>query len=197
MFDGKLFAENVRAAAASNATAAESSRGTLTRSKHCTFCDLIHGAGEASICYEDADALAFMDVQPVNPGHVLVVSRAHYESFDDLPAALATHLFGLVGRLVPAVKRVANGQGINVVVNSGRAAGQDVPHFHVHIIPRTARDGFDIPLPFQGSEMPDRTLLDATAVRIMSALRDPTATFPVPVDKDHHPGRRSSDKSKV
>jgi histidine triad (HIT) family protein len=163
---------------------------------HCTFCNLIRGAGEASICYEDADALAFMDVQPVNPGHVLVVSRKHYESFDDLPASLATHLFGVVGQLVPAVKRVAIAEGINVVVNSGRAAGQDVPHFHVHIIPRTAGDGFDIPLPFGGSEMPDRTLLDATAVRIMTALRDPMATF-LKHDDSHHPARRSTDKSKV
>ena len=46
---------------------------------HCTFCDLIHGAGEVSVCYEDADAVAFMDIQPVNPGHVLVVPREHFE----------------------------------------------------------------------------------------------------------------------
>ncbi|MGH7636491.1 MAG: HIT domain-containing protein, partial [Gemmatimonadaceae bacterium] len=45
---------------------------------HCTFCDLIHGAGEVSICYEDAEAIAFMDIQPVNAGHVLVVPRRHY-----------------------------------------------------------------------------------------------------------------------
>ena len=146
-------------------------------SNHCTFCDLINGAGEVSICYEDTEAIAFMDVQPVNPGHALVVSRAHYESFDDLPPSLATHLFSVVSRLVPAVKSVANAEGINVVVNSGRAAGQDVPHFHVHIIPRTPHDGFDVRLPFQGSSMPDRTLLDATAVRIMTALRDPTANI--------------------
>ena len=165
------------------------------RSKQCTFCDLIHGAGEASICYEDHDAIALLDVQPVNPGHVLVVSRKHHESLDDLPPGLATHLFAVVAKLVPAVKRVANAEGINIVVNSGRAAGQDVPHFHVHIIPRTPGDGFDIPLPFQGSEMPERTLLDATAVRIMTALRDPTATFPEPLDDAHHPGRRAGDKT--
>ena len=47
---------------------------------HCTFCDLIHGAAEVSICHEDADAIAFMDIQPVNNGHVLVVPREHYES---------------------------------------------------------------------------------------------------------------------
>src|SRR6188508_3138422 len=61
--------------------------------RNCTFCDLLHGAGEVSICYEDRDAIAFMDIQPVNAGHVLVVSRRHYESLEDVPAELAMHLF--------------------------------------------------------------------------------------------------------
>lgn len=139
----------------------------------CTFCDLIHGAGEASICYEDGDAVAFMDIQPVNAGHVLVVSRRHYEKFEDVPKELALHLFSVAMSLVPAVKKVANAEGMNIVVNSGSAAGQDEPHYHVHVIPRCTGDGFDIPLPFGGSKMPDRTLLDATAVRIMTEMRDP------------------------
>jgi histidine triad (HIT) family protein len=141
--------------------------------RHCTFCDLVQGAGEASICYEDGDAIAFMDIQPVNAGHVLVVSRRHYENLEDVPAELAMHLFRVATRLVPAVNRVANADGMNIVVNSGSAAGQDEPHYHVHVIPRCDGDGFDIPLPFQASVMPDRTQLDATAVRIMTALRDP------------------------
>ena len=161
--------------------------------RSCTFCDLIHGAGEVSICYEDADAIAFMDIQPVNPGHVLVVSRRHYESFDDVPADAAMHLFTVATKLVPAVKRVAEADGVNVVVNSGRAAGQDERHFHVHVIPRTADDGFDIPLPFAGSAMPDRTLLDAVAARIMTALRDPMGSLRRVSNKEGHPGRRAGD----
>jgi histidine triad (HIT) family protein len=157
---------------------------------HCTFCDLIHGAGEASICYEDAEAIAFMDIQPVNSGHVLVVPRRHYERFEDVPPELAMHLFRVTTKLVPAVKSVTNAEGINVVVNSGSAAGQDEPHYHVHIIPRREGDGFDIPLPFSGSEMPDRTLLDATAVRIMTALRDPVSAL----RKAQEHNRRSTDQ---
>ena len=145
--------------------------------RHCTFCDLIHGAGEASICYEDADSIAFMDVQPVNAGHVLVVPRRHFERIEDVPSELAAHLFRVAGRLAPVVKRVASAEGMNIVVNSGSAAGQDEPHFHVHVIPRCSGDGFDVPLPFAGSSMPDRTVLDATAVRIMTALRDPIAAL--------------------
>ena len=145
--------------------------------RNCTFCDLIHGAGEASICYEDADAVAFMDIQPVNAGHVLVVPRRHYEQFEDVPTGLATHLFAVASKLAPAVKKVSDAEGINIIVNSGSAAGQDEPHYHVHVIPRCSGDGFDVPLPFAQSSMPDRTLLDATAVRIMTALRDPVSAL--------------------
>jgi len=140
---------------------------------HCIFCDLIHGAGEASICYEDADSIAFLDIQPVNAGHILVVPKEHFESLNDVPAELAMHLFGVALRLGPIVRRVVGCDDLNIVVNSGEAAGQNVFHYHVHLIPRKAGDGFDVPLPFAASEMPDRTLLDATAARIIAGLRDP------------------------
>ena len=142
----------------------------------CSFCDLIQGAGEVSMCYEDADVVAFMDVQPVNAGHVLVVPREHFESLEDIPHGLAMHLFEIAMELAPVVKQVAGADGLNVVVNSGAAAGQDVFHYHVHVIPRRPNDGFDIPLPFAGSEMPDRTVLDVHAARIIAAFRDPVAS---------------------
>lgn len=144
------------------------------RAAHCTFCDLIHGAAEVSICHEDADSIAFMDIQPVNNGHVLVVPRAHYDSLLEVPPELGKHLFEVTMRLAGAITTITGLHDLNIVVSSGPAAGQDEPHFHVHIIPRREGDGFDIPLPFDGSEMPDRTVLDAYAARIIAALRDPT-----------------------
>jgi histidine triad (HIT) family protein len=145
---------------------------------HCTFCNLIHGSAEVSICYEDADALAFMDIQPVNNGHVLVVPREHHESLLEVPEELGLHLFKVTMRLAGAVRRVSGCEGLNIVVNSGPEAGQDEPHYHVHIIPRRAGDGFDIPLPFDGSQMPDRTVLDAYAARIIAELSDPMRAGP-------------------
>ena len=147
-------------------------------SHSCPFCDLIHGAGEVSMCFEDAEVVAFMDIQPVNAGHVLVVPREHYESIEDIPPSLASHLFQVSMQLAPVVKQVAGAEGLNLVVNSGVAAGQDVFHYHVHVIPRCPDDGFDVPLPFAGSRMPDRTVLDANAARIIAALRDPVALRP-------------------
>jgi histidine triad (HIT) family protein len=145
---------------------------------HCTFCGLIRGAAEVSICHEDADAIAFMDIQPVNNGHVLVVPREHYESLLDVPQEIGMHLFQLTMRIANAVRHVTGSDDLNIVVNNGKAAGQDEPHYHVHIIPRREGDGFDIPLPFNGSQMPDRTLLDAYAARIGAALRDPMKGTP-------------------
>ncbi len=141
--------------------------------EHCTFCNLIQGAAEVSLCHEDSDAIAFMDIQPVNNGHILVVPREHYESLLEVPEELGMHLFRVTMQLSNAVRRVSGCEDLNIVVNSGEAAGQDEPHFHVHIIPRREGDGFDIPLPFNGSAMPDRTVLDAYAARIIAALRDP------------------------
>lgn len=147
--------------------------GTPAAARHCIFCEIVHGAGEASFCYEDATAIAFMDIQPVNPGHVLIVPREHYESLNDVPDGVAMHLFEVALRLGPVVRRLSRSSDLNIVVNSGEAAGQNVFHYHVHLIPRRADDGFEVPLPFGGSEMPDRTLLDAMAARIIAELRDP------------------------
>jgi histidine triad (HIT) family protein len=147
---------------------------------HCPFCDIIGGAGEVSVCYEDSVALAFMDIQPVNDGHVLVVPRTHYERIEDVPGEVGLHLYRVATQLMPVVQQVSGCPDMNVVVNSGPAAGQDVFHFHVHLIPRRAGDGFDISLPFAGSAMPDRTRLDAMAARIGAVLRDPMRTAPRP-----------------
>ena len=142
-------------------------------SAHCIFCDLIAGAAEVSVCYEDASSIAFMDIQPVNNGHVLVATREHYATLADVPSELAMHLFKVALDLAPVVRKITGAQGLNVVVSSGAAAGQDVLHHHVHVIPRYRGDGFDVPLPFPGSALPDRTVLDATAARIIAATRDP------------------------
>ena len=144
----------------------------LPATHQCPFCDLVRGAGEASVCYEDSVAIAFMDIQPVNAGHVLVVPRTHFESLEDLPPDVAMHLFEVALKLEPAVRKVTGAEGMNMVVNSGRAAGQDVFHYHVHVIPRRVGDGFDIPLPFPESDMPNRMQLDACAARIITALHD-------------------------
>lgn len=140
---------------------------------HCIFCDLIQGAAEVSICYEDSTAIAFLDIQPVNPGHVLVVPREHYEVLQDIPRDVGQHLYEVATKLIPVVQLAAGASDMNIVVNSGAAAGQNVMHYHIHLIPRRDGDGFDVPLPFPASTMPNRQQLDGMAARIGSMLRDP------------------------
>lgn len=142
-------------------------------SGHCIFCDLIRGAAEVSICYEDSVAIAFLDIQPVNPGHVLVVPREHYEVLQDIPKDVGAHLYQVATKLIPRVQAASGASDMNIVVNSGAAAGQNVMHYHIHLIPRREGDGFDVPLPFPGSLMPNRQQLDGMAARIGSMLRDP------------------------
>jgi histidine triad (HIT) family protein len=142
---------------------------------HCIFCDLVRGAAEVSMCYEDSTAIAFMDIQPVNPGHVLVVPREHYEAIQDVPRDIGAHLYDVAMKLIPIVQEATHSHDMNIIVNSGAAAGQNVMHYHIHIIPRREGDGFDVQLPFEGSEMPHREQLDAMAARIGSMLRDPVA----------------------
>jgi len=136
-----------------------------------------------------------MDIQPVNNGHILVVPRVHYESLLDVPEEIGLHLFRVTMRLANAVRHVTGCTDLNIVVNSGAAAGQDEPHYHVHIIPRREGDGFDIPLPFNGSSMPDRTVLDAYAAQIISALRDPMRGAPTMAAPHEHVVRRSEDRN--
>ena len=83
------------------------------------------------------------------------------------------HLFEVAMEIAPVVRRVSGLEGTNLIISSGAEAGQDVYHFHIHLIPRRAGDGFDVPLPFAGSVMPERTQLDAMAARIIAQLRDP------------------------
>jgi histidine triad (HIT) family protein len=86
---------------------------------------------------------------------------------------LGAHLYQVAAKLIPVVQSASGATDMNIVVNSGAAAGQNVMHYHIHLIPRRDGDGFDVPLPFPSSVMPNRQQLDAMAARIGSMLRDP------------------------
>jgi len=137
----------------------------------CIFCAIIAGKAPASLVWEDDRSLAFMDIRPVNPGHVLVVPRAHAANLAELDPEVGAHLFGVAMRLAPAVRRSGVAcEGINLFLADGRPAGQEVMHVHLHIVPRFSGDGFGFrigPLNFQH---PDRAALDRVAAHIAGAL---------------------------
>lgn len=130
----------------------------------CLFCRLTRREAEVSIVYEDERAVAFMDVQPVVRGHLLAVPRAHAAYLADLDPDDGAHLFR-VGQLAAAALRASKlrCEGVNFFLADGEAAGQDVFHVHLHVIPRFADDGFGLRLPPDYSVRPRPELDDAAA----------------------------------
>jgi diadenosine tetraphosphate (Ap4A) HIT family hydrolase len=134
----------------------------------CTFCRIAAGELPASLVHADPDVLAFMDVNPVNPGHVLVVPRRHHRGLADLPESVGARLFAVAQRLSAAVRRSGvRCEGVNLFLADGAAAGQDVFHCHLHVRPRFAGDAVRH---LYELGRPDRAELDAIADRIRAAL---------------------------
>ena len=107
----------------------------------CIFCRIVAGEIPAEVVARDADVVAFLDVQPLADGHVLVVPRAHVPCVEDLEPAAADALFRTVVRLAGPVREALAAAGTTIGVNTGEATGQTIPHVHVHIVPRRASDG--------------------------------------------------------
>lgn len=135
----------------------------------CVFCDILEGTAEASIAYQDGVVAAFMDIQPVTPGHLLVVPRRHLPRLADLDEHTANAMLGLARRLADAIyASPLPCEGINLFLADGEAAGQEVFHTHLHVIPRSPGDGFGL----SGSwrRISERAELDSTATLIRAAM---------------------------
>jgi histidine triad (HIT) family protein len=107
----------------------------------CIFCDIAEGKAPASIVYKDEVCIAFMDLHQVNPGHVLVIPQHHIVTIDQLSPNLTATLFQVVVKLTQAVKKAFSPDGITILQSNGKAAFQEVPHLHIHIMPRMHHDG--------------------------------------------------------
>ena len=105
----------------------------------CTFCRVRDGGLPAAFVLDEDGVVAFLDVRPLFPGHVLVMPRHHYETLLDLPPLSAGPLFTAVQRVAAAVTTAMDAQGTFVAVNN--VVSQSVPHLHVHVVPRTKGDG--------------------------------------------------------
>lgn len=138
----------------------------------CIFCRIIGGEEMVSVVFEDNLAIAFLDVQPVSQGHTLVVSKEHYETLFDVPETLLTHCMAVAKRIAPGLRRAVGADAINVFSANGKAGGQDVPHFHMHLIPIKEGEPFALQLPPEDAPVPQRAELDITAARISRAIQE-------------------------
>lgn len=134
----------------------------------CVFCRVVAGTLESSRVYEDEDVLAFMDIQPVTDGHLLVIPKRHAAYLAELDEQLGRSLFRVGQRLAAALR--SSGlpcEGVNLFLADGEAALQEVLHVHLHVLPRTPGDGFRIEADWR--ERP-RAELDEAAERVRSGL---------------------------
>jgi histidine triad (HIT) family protein len=136
----------------------------------CVFCDLLAGKGEVSVAYEDDVLVAFMDLHPVNSGHVLVVPRRHAASLAELDEETGAHAFRIAMRIQQAIRRSSvRCEGINLFVADGEAAFQDVFHVHLHVFPRFRGDPFKIDADWKEAPRED---LDRVAADVGRAYRE-------------------------
>jgi histidine triad (HIT) family protein len=137
----------------------------------CVFCKIVDGTYTSSKVYEDDDLLAFMDIQPVNEGHVLIIPKRHVEKAVDLDEHLAGKIFVLTGKISKAImKSELKSEGVNYFLADGEAAGQEVFHTHFHIIPRFKNDGFGLVFPEGYKNKHERQELDEAADKIKAVL---------------------------
>ena len=110
----------------------------------CIFCKIVKGEIPCIKIYEDENALAFMDIAPLNQGHVLIIPKSHYETILDIEPDVFGWLGNVVARVSKAVQKTLKPDGINVMQLNGKAANQVVPHLHIHVVPRKFGDGLSI-----------------------------------------------------
>jgi len=106
----------------------------------CLFCKIASGEIPSKIIYDSPNVMAFLDIKPANPGHVLVIPKEHFETLPELPENLNSALLQVVKIITQAQIEVLGAQGVNVLQNNGEIAGQAVPHIHIHVIPRFKDD---------------------------------------------------------
>jgi histidine triad (HIT) family protein len=139
--------------------------------EECVFCQIVAGRAPASVVYRDEACIAFMDITPVNAGHLLIVPVEHATFLADLDPETGASLFRVAQRLSAAVRKSGlKAEGINLLLADGEAAGQEVFHVHLHILPRFPGDGFGHRFPATYGQRPTREQLDSDASAINRAL---------------------------
>lgn len=139
----------------------------------CVFCGILSGELPSSLVYQDDRCTALMDIQPVNPGHTLIIPNRHATFLADLEEETGAHLFRIAKRVAAALRTSGvKCEGINLILADGAAAGQEVFHVHLHVIPRYRGDGFGFKFGPAYANKPERTELDAVAQRIRKVFAD-------------------------
>ena len=121
----------------------------------CIFCKIVKGDIPCNKIYENDRVLAFLDLQPVNPGHTLVIPKKHFQNLLDIPEDLLCEMMVVVKKLSKVIIKAVNADGFNIGINNNETAGQGIFHMHIHIMPRFKNDGRKL---WPGKPMPQEQL---------------------------------------
>src|SRR3990167_8645284 len=133
--------------------------------KQCIFCQIIAGKVQSRKVYEDESVIAILDVNPANPGHMLIMPKEHYSIMPQMPDEETGHIFAVAKALSNAALRSLEVQGSNIIVANGVAAGQRAQHFMINLIPRKENDNIHF-------QMPQKTIDDSELKKIRKMLAD-------------------------
>jgi len=133
----------------------------------CVFCRIVAGQIPSTRVYEDEHTVAFMDIGQVNPGHVLVTVKKHAANLFELDTVQAEAIARASVKISNALKSAFEPEGLSVYQANGKAAGQTVFHYHVHLLPRHAGDGMELTWPVKN---PPRETLEGYAEKIRKKL---------------------------
>ena len=137
----------------------------------CVFCNIIEGLAEATKLFEDDAFLAFLDIKPVNEGHLLIVPKQHVALINELDDDTVSAMLVVAQRLNGALRQSGlRCEGVNYFLADGEASGQEVFHLHLHLFPRFRDDGFGFIFPAHYETRPTRAALDGIGARIVRAL---------------------------
>jgi histidine triad (HIT) family protein len=134
---------------------------------NCIFCKIVAGQIPCFKLLEDQATIAFMDINPVNPGHALAVAKGHWPTVDVIPPEVLAAVAKTAQRVAKAVMTELKPVGVNLLQANGAGAGQSVPHLHIHIMPRRPND--DVMLNWQ-PKPGDRSEIEAICARLKAAL---------------------------
>lgn len=144
----------------------------MIKATDCIFCQIIAGKLAASLVHQDDRCSAFMDIQPVNPGHLLIIPNAHAAYLADLEPEDGAQMFRIAQHLTVALRQSdLKCEGVNFFLADGEAAMQEVFHVHLHIFPRFKGDGFGLKFAPSYYQKPERAELDRNAERIRNSLQ--------------------------
>ncbi len=136
---------------------------------NCVFCAIVEGRIPSHTVYEDEKTLAFLDIHPSAPGHTLVIPKAHIARVEALPEEDARSLFAALHKIVGRIQEAIGAPATTIGINNGRESGQEVPHVHIHVIPRKRGDRGGI---IQDVSRPPQRLNEEEMARIANEIRE-------------------------